>query len=68
MEKVLQTRPDLFYNELGKLNGMQAQLVMEEGVVPPLEPERGGPVAAAARTQRGPPLKPERGVPVAAAA
>ena len=31
VEKVLQTRPDLFYNELGKLKGMQAQLVMEEG-------------------------------------
>ena len=57
VEKVLQTRPDLFYNELGRLKGVLAQLVMEEGVVPPLKP----PVAAAARTQRGPPLKPERG-------
>ena len=61
VEKVLQTRPDLFYNELGRLKGVLAQLVMEEGVVPPLVPGRGAPVAAAARTQRGPPLNPEGG-------
>ena len=53
VEKVLQTQQDLFCNELGKLKGMPAKLFMEEGVVPPLEPEREVPVAAAARIQRG---------------